>query len=260
MENKYSNKRKSSSTLTSDVDESFKEFVFDNNLTTYTALSRLDVTDLATQVYSLAREVDKTQHALQTYIDTNDTRVNLLETQVNQIPELESQVNLLSDQVGDMQDQVSDNTDSIIGIDSRLVTMNQDIFDLNTSLIRTNEKVDALTVKVNAFDERLKKVESQASGVMTGGFKTAVQNTATTAPWVGDVIPESSDVVVYGRQFAGTVRGTYSKAIVFLGPMGTIDTTTKIPVSYGTSVWKYAIPDGTVHGTVTILKPNYMKI
>lgn len=152
-------------------DTEFGEFVFSNDLTTFEALSQLDVTHLGRDVQNLRRELDQTRSELSdqaVMLDNLTARVNTLNFQVN------------------------DHTAEISLLEAGLQTVSINLGQTNTELSVVRNTANAAQTAANTAVSTAQAAQTTASAAQTAASTAtstaqAAQTTANAAQTTANI-------------------------------------------------------------------------
>lgn len=134
--------------------DNFRDFVFDNDLTTFEALSRLDVVTLGNQVNTIDRDLTNLRSQVNQIAQTTESSALKIST-------LEVKQDTLKTRVDNLVDDFSDLTDRIIDLENDVSTFNNRITTVEQGFSDLEEKVNMSIEKVDDLSDELSQISSQ---------------------------------------------------------------------------------------------------
>lgn len=157
-------------------DETFSEFVFRNNITTFEALNRLEIVDtenqidaLQAQIYNLSIKVDNNFGVFNDYVTTANARFTLIDGKIilqqEEIDSLSNDVNLVKDDISSINETLTTLSTQVDMLNSKVLNLNNELIDLTTVVDNNILHIDELDAEVTILNSNVASLDTQVSSL-----------------------------------------------------------------------------------------------
>lgn len=173
-----------SATMSASHETEFGEYVFNNDLTTFEALSRLEVTNLGNEVTTLSTELDQTKSELNDLAVTVDNLVVRVNTDSFRIADLEAQVETQTTSISELNGKVDAQSASIESANLTANTALTTATNAQSAVNTTNTEVSRISGLLNNTISDVDVVRGLANTAIANA--AAAQETASVAVNIGN--------------------------------------------------------------------------
>jgi len=238
-------------------DTEFGEYVFQNDLTTFEALSKLDVTSVGREVADLQRELAQTRSELSDQAVALDNLTARVNTDSFRITDLEVEVQALATGVSDVTSQIETLNDRVEQVSSNVLTLEQTVETLTSQFSNLSIRVDDVSQRADQAIADAAQASSQAGTANTTASNAlAIANTAEQTAQGAAAQAQTAQNTAQAAQVTATTVQSQLNALttpesgripILLGA----DSSRLIVVSYpDTQTWTYGVrldvPSGTL--------------
>lgn len=270
------------------MDNSFRQFLLENKLTTFEGLSRLDVTDIATDLASVRSDISRLAIDVQNVQAVTNTLTSDFTQVRGEVASLSTDVSNLDDHVESLDDVVMNLNEDVSTFSERLDTIESqvdviptlasNVSTLQSSVTTLTSRVSAVESSVTTLTTRTTAVENRVTdldtrlGTLTSNVSIGpylcndrigfIHNMATSNPYTRSIRiqPNSGDAkhrVRYGEWFSCWLDGSDTPRCKFTGPNDNINNPINANVGFGRSYFHYGTTTSQTIADVVILSVGH---